>query len=158
MSGTLYKQDFYLWTREQARALRARAEQGANLPVDWENVAEEIEDLGTARRSELRRRLRAVMEHLLKLEHSPAAEPRAGWKDTIARERVEIEDLLKENPSLRPDLPSMAEAAMVGAVRLTARSLIRHGEHAAAQRVAQAGTPYTLDQLLGDDWYPPEPE
>ena len=39
--GELYDQDFVLWTREQSAALR-RAK-GANLPLDWDNLAEEIE-------------------------------------------------------------------------------------------------------------------
>ncbi len=158
MTEALYAQDFYRWTQEQARALRDAARAGANLPVDWENVAEEIESLGRSDRREIVSRLATVVEHLLKLEHSPAREPRAGWKDTVQRERLAIENLVAESPSLRPDLPSMAEAAMAGAVRLTARSLGYRGEHAAAQRIIQAGTPYTLDELLGDDWFPPSPE
>lgn len=95
-----------------------RAEQGTNLLVDWASVAEEIEDLGTARRSELRSRLQTIVEHLLKLEHSPALDPRAGCKDTIAHERMEIENLLDENPSLQVSLPDLAERAREGAVKL----------------------------------------
>ena len=40
----LYDQDFVLWTVQQAAALR-RAKT-SNLPLDWENLAEEIESLG----------------------------------------------------------------------------------------------------------------
>ena len=42
MSG-LYDQDLVLWTEEQARELRVAANAGWNAPIDWENVAEEIE-------------------------------------------------------------------------------------------------------------------
>jgi hypothetical protein len=43
-----------IWSEEQARALRTAARSGTNLPVDWENVAEEIEALGKVRRSNWR--------------------------------------------------------------------------------------------------------
>jgi hypothetical protein len=38
----LYEKDYYAWVQDQVRALRGhRTEE-----VDWENVAEEIDDLG----------------------------------------------------------------------------------------------------------------
>jgi hypothetical protein len=39
-----YDVDFYAWTRDQAAKLRAAAAAGSNLPVDWENLAEESDD------------------------------------------------------------------------------------------------------------------
>ena len=39
----LHEQDFYAWTQEQAAKLRAS--QPAEL--DWESLAEEIEDMGS---------------------------------------------------------------------------------------------------------------
>ena len=47
----LYDHDFFLWTKEQAAALRRAKE--SNLPLDWENLAEEIESLGKSDRREL---------------------------------------------------------------------------------------------------------
>jgi hypothetical protein len=90
-ASELYQQDFVLWSAEQASALRKAAESGTNLPLDWENLAEEIESLGRSMRSELRGRLATVVEHLLKLEFSPAPEPRRGWIETVFRERREVE-------------------------------------------------------------------
>ena len=47
----LYDQDFFLWTKEQAEGLRhAKA---SNLPLDCENLAEEIESLGKSDRRQL---------------------------------------------------------------------------------------------------------
>ncbi len=69
MPDGLYDADFFLWTQEQARLLRNSAHAATNLPLDWENLAEEVEDLGRSNRRELRNRLRVVMEHLLKLQH-----------------------------------------------------------------------------------------
>src|SRR5215207_42459 len=83
-AAELYDQDFLLWTREQSKLLREAAEHRVNFPLDWENLAEEIESLGKSLRSELRSRLRTI-EHLLKLEHSAAREPRNGWIETVER-------------------------------------------------------------------------
>ena len=43
-SAKLYDRDFFLWTQEQSGALRQAKD--SNLPLDWENLAEEIESLG----------------------------------------------------------------------------------------------------------------
>ena len=73
----LYDQDFFLWTKEQAEGLRhAKA---SNLPLDWENLAEEIESLGKSDRRQLTSQVRRILRHLLRLEASPATEPYASW-------------------------------------------------------------------------------
>ena len=67
---------------------------------DLAHVVEEIEDVGGSLYREVRSRVRTIMEHLLKLEHSASTEPRAGWERTIRSERADLaEDL---TPSLRP--------------------------------------------------------
>jgi hypothetical protein len=90
--GELYGGDFVLWTEDQAAALR-RAK-GSNLPLDWENLAEEIESLGKSQRAELNSQIRRILRHLIKLETPPAANPRAGWRPTIRDARAEIAELL----------------------------------------------------------------
>jgi Domain of unknown function DUF29 len=80
-AGALYEQDFFLWTKEQAAALRLA--KNSNLPLDWENLAEEIESLGKSDRRELRSQIRRILRHLLKLEATPSVEPRAGWRSTV---------------------------------------------------------------------------
>ena len=60
LSG-LYDEDFVRWTEEQAAALR-RAK-GSNLPLDWENLAEEIESLGKSDRRELRSQITRILRH-----------------------------------------------------------------------------------------------
>ena len=101
MSGNaarLYEEDFVRWTEEQSSVLREAARLDTKLPLDWENLAEEIDSLGRSVRRELRRRLGIILEHLLKLEHSPATDPRRGWMETIDRERADIERLLEDSP------------------------------------------------------------
>ena len=124
----LYESDFVRWSEEQAAALRSAAMSGANLPLDWEHLAEEIDSLGKSLRSELRSRLATIIEHLLKLQLSPATDPRGGWMETIGRERVEVETLLDENPSLRGALPDSLASADRKARKLVMLSFRTHGE------------------------------
>ncbi|HUC70759.1 MAG TPA: DUF29 domain-containing protein, partial [Stellaceae bacterium] len=73
--GELYDSDFVLWTEEQAAALRRAKD--SNLPLDWENLAEEIESMGASQRTQLNSQIRRILRHLFKLEASPAIDPRA---------------------------------------------------------------------------------
>ena len=124
----LYERDFVRWSEEQASALRAASSARLNLPLDWEHLAEEIDSLGKSLRSELRNRLATVIEHLLKLAVSNAVDPRAGWMETIQRERLEVETLLEENPSLRTALGESLVAADRKGRRLARLGLERHAE------------------------------
>jgi hypothetical protein len=76
--GDLYRTDLALWSAQQAHALRSAARERHNLPVDWENVAKEIESLGASERRALASQVRTVIEHLMRLEASPATDPRNG--------------------------------------------------------------------------------
>src|ERR1700722_5200578 len=91
---TLYDEDFVAWSQEQAEALRAAARSGSNQKLDWNNLAEEIDDLAKRERRELASRISTIVEHLVKLDHSPAREPRSDWRRTIRRTRIEIERIL----------------------------------------------------------------
>lgn len=152
MSGSaaqLYEEDFVRWTEQQSRALREAARVGTNSPLDWENLAEEIESLGASQRRELRSRIAVILEHLMKLEHSPASDPRTGWMETISRERLNIEDLLQDSPSLRGELGLMIEKLKPRVARLATVSLFGYGE-----TVKELPLPrYTEEQVLGD-WLP----
>ena len=78
MADHEYDTDLVLWSQHQARALRNAAGSPSNLPIDWENVAEEIETLGKSQSRELASRISTVLIHLLKLQVSPSADLRAG--------------------------------------------------------------------------------
>jgi hypothetical protein len=148
-AAQLYEEDFVRWTEQQSSALREAARAGTNLPLDWENLAEEIESLGRSLRHELRSRIAVILEHLLKLEYSPASDPRRGWIETIVRERSEIELLLADNPSLRRDVGRIITEEAPRVARLTARVLRLHGE----DRGNLAAPTYIEGQVLGD-WFP----
>jgi hypothetical protein len=149
----LYEEDFVRWTEQQSAALREAAHAGTNLPLDWENLAEEIESLGRSWRRELRSRIRTIIEHMLKLEHSAASEPRPGWMNTIGRERSEIEDLFDDAPSLRREVGGMIAQESRRAAQFAARELAKYGEPPATI----APPSYTEEQVLGD-WFPEGPK
>jgi hypothetical protein len=124
----LYDNDFVLWSKEQAEALRAVARGATNQPIDWENVAEEIDSLGRSDRRELGSQVRRIIEHLLKLEYSRAAAPRRGWVESIGHARNEIEVLLEDSPSLKSEVVGVIGAEMKRASRKVLRDLQGHGE------------------------------
>jgi hypothetical protein len=69
--------------------------------------------------------------------------------DTINRERLSIEDLLEDSPSLRRELPSMIEQLKPRVARLAGNSLFGYSE-----TVEKLPVPaYTEDQVLGE-WFP----
>ena len=153
----LYEEDFVRWSDQQSRALRALQRQGTNLPLDWENLAEEIESLGRSQRQQLRNRLNTIIVHLLKLATSPAAEPRRKWKATVDRERVRISrSLLVDSPSLRGEVERMIAEETPIAAELAADSLDRYGELTDATRGVLASACFTPEQILGK-WFPEEP-
>ena len=55
-----YDGDLALWAKDQARALRDAGRARVNLPIDWENVAEEIEAFGKSQGRELAATVRAL--------------------------------------------------------------------------------------------------
>ena len=150
----LYDEDFFRWTEEQAAALRQA--NGSNLPLDWENLAEEIESLGRSDRRELRSQITRILRHLLKLEASHAAEPRAGWRSTVREARSEIEGVLDDSPSLRREAEAMIKKQIRAAAELAADDLLQHGESAYAVWKRLEGEEYTEQQVLGT-WFPGEP-
>jgi hypothetical protein len=147
----LYDRDFFLWTQEQAAVLREARK--SNLPLDWDNLAEEIASLGTSQRTELNSQVRRILRHLFKLDASPAADPRAGWRTTVRDARIEIEDLLEGSPSLRREIDAVVKRQSTSAAKLAAYDLEDHGEPAEAvgARLEKGG--FTAEQVLGD-WFP----
>lgn len=151
---TLHDEDFVAWSKEQANALRVAVRSGSNQKLDWENLAEEVEGLGISERRELHSQVQRIIRHLLKLQFSPATEPRRRWFESIADARSEIEIVLRMSPSLRTEIAAaIAEEAELAARRAIA-DLDQYGEMspALARQIRAIG--FTVEQILGD-WLPP---
>lgn len=146
----LYEEDSGRWAETQAAALRDAARSGADLPLGWENRAEEVEDLGKARRSELNSRIATIIERLPKLEFPSADDPKRGWGEAVIHARDLVSQLLDENPSLRRCVPEAVESGTRRARKSAAASLRLYGELPSELLGAAS---YTEEQVLGD-WFP----
>ena len=153
MANHGYDTDLVLWAEDQARALRDAATAASNLPIDWENVAEEIEALGKNQARELTSRISTVLIHLLKLQVSPAIEPRAAWRETIREQRSGIERVLVDAPSLRRTIGAVIQRELVGAKERVQDAPADYGEQPRAD-IAQVA--FTEEQVLGR-WFPEAP-
>jgi hypothetical protein len=96
-AAELYDEDFYAWTQEQAKALREHF-RGDNR-LDVEHLAEEIEDLGKSDLQSVESYVQQIIAHLLKLDYSGHAPPRAHWRAEILNFRQSI--ARKITPSIR---------------------------------------------------------
>jgi hypothetical protein len=143
---SLYEEDLYVWSRTQAALLRA----GRFDELDLANLIEEVEDVGGALRRSVHKRTITIMVHLLKLEHSPASDPRVGWRDTIRTQRTRL--LTDLTPALRRLLAADLVGLYARARHDADGSLRDHCEQVAADALS-ATCPYTLDQIIGD-WLP----
>ena len=157
---TLYEEDLLAWSRQQSEALRSAARTGSNQGLDWENLAEEIEDLGKSQRRELSSEMRRIVLHLVKLQLSPSVDPRPKWRASIRDARAKIEYLLTESPSLRAALPDFMLTANKSGIRDALAELKDFGEIAPAKKSAgeekaSLRLSYSEEQVLGD-WFPPD--
>jgi len=116
MQSNLYETDFYAWTLEQSKLLKA----GDLKNLDIVNLVEEVESLGKQQRQELRNRLGVLIGHLLKWNYQPEKRSKS-WRVTIREQRREILRHLKENPSLKPYLPEAIADAYESGLDLVVR-------------------------------------
>ena len=147
--GPRYEDDFYAWTQYQAEVLRTMRRAANRL--DREHLAEEIEDFGRSERNAVRSQIRRIVEHLLKLEYSPAEQPRFSWMRSIAEARSALRDEMTS--TLRHDAEAMLPTLYRDGRRQALLGLHEHNEPDAAAALPDA-CPYTLGQIIEDDWYP----
>ncbi|EDL8063690.1 DUF29 domain-containing protein [Salmonella enterica] len=101
-----YDADFYGWTQEQAELLRS----GQLDALDLANLVEEIEAMGRSEKRELQSRLVKLFAHLLKWRYQEARRGMS-WQLTIKGQRLNIEECLDDNPSLKSKLPEIMAKA-----------------------------------------------
>ncbi len=138
-----YEADFALWLEAQLMLLRERRFD----KLDMENLLEELGGLLGRQYRELRHRLIIITSHLLKCEFQPQRKGRS-WRSTLATQRIELEELFEQSPSLRRQVAAYAEKAYLPAVRLAAK------EMGIDPSVLPGTSPYTESQLLDLDFEP----
>ena len=140
---TDYEDDFEQWCYEQAELLRQRRFAELDLP----NVIEELEDMGKEQRRALSSSYRILIAHLLKWQFQPQLRSRS-WEQTIDRERDNIIDREKMNPSLGKDAKRLVEEVYRRAIREAAK------ETELPRNTFPFDCPYSMEQLRDPDWMP----
>ena len=139
----LYDHDFLEWTRCNAALLRA----GRFGEADILHIAEEIEDMGKRERREMLGRLAVLLTHLLKYEFQPDRRS-SSWIETIGAQRIDLDLLLADNPSLKVGLQAAVDRMYPIAVRQAAR------ETALARGTFPVSCPYSVHEILDGDFFP----
>ena len=140
-AGADYDRDFYSWLLEQARHVGA----GRWTAVDRKNLAEEIESLGREQFNKLESALRVLMLHMLKWDHQPALRGRS-WRASIGEQRLRLNNILIDNPGLRPRIDEAISRAYDRA-RLRAVK-----ETDLDEKTFPATCPYSWDDLVSREF------
>ncbi len=95
----LHESDFCLWATKSAELIKA----GKFKELDIEHLVEEVESMGASEKRALESRLIELMQHLLKWQFQPEKRE-SSWEISINKQRVGIEKILQDNPSLKYNL------------------------------------------------------
>ncbi|NJP09859.1 MAG: DUF29 domain-containing protein [Leptolyngbyaceae cyanobacterium RU_5_1] len=140
---TLYQTDYLQWIETTVKKLRSKH----YADVDWENLIEEVEDMGRSERRSLDSNLIVVLLHLLKWQYQP--EWRSGsWEGSIVEHRRRIKKTIKESPSLKPYLESIFAESYTEAVKQA------KAETGLPFETFPKQCPYDLAAVMDDEFLP----
>lgn len=143
MNAVRHDEDFFAWTQQQAAFLK----QGRLADLDIDHLSEELESMGASDKRELMSRLTVLLTHLLKWQYQPERRG-TSWRLTIAEQRRAIRRLLSDSPSLKPLV-----AQYLASEYSDARDDAIY-ETALAKSVFPVECPYSLDEVLGGEFWP----
>jgi hypothetical protein len=139
----LYETDYLAWVELTVSKLRSQD----LAAIDWENLIDEIADMGKSARNSLKSNLRVILLHLLKWEFQPSDRIRS-WQSSIIEHRLRIEDAFAESPSLKRYFTEVFDLAYAGAVQLAS------SETGIPKSTFPNKCPYTQAQVLDSDFLP----
>jgi hypothetical protein len=95
----LHNQDFNLWIEE----IKQKIQNQDFVDMDWDNLLDEIDDMGKSEKRSLESYLQRLIEHILKLKYWESERERnyRHWRAEVANFRNQINRLLKRNPSFK---------------------------------------------------------
>ena len=140
---TLYDHDFNLWTQEHILLLK----QARFSEIDTTHLIEELEDMAKSNKRELVNRLIILVAHLLKWQYQPAMRCNS-WNSSINEQRIQLDYLLSDMPSLKSYLTEAIEKSYGRAVKLAVN------ETKLPLATFPATCSYEQKQLLDEDFYP----
>jgi hypothetical protein len=131
--------DFYAWTQDQAKRLR----QSRPNSIDWEHLAEEIEDLGNAGLRTVLSQLRNLLSHMLMAAYSTDEGLIRHWKSEMVGFHADAIDAYAKSMRqlLEPEMPKVWRRA-----QRQARSHFPE-----PSPTFPADCPLNLDDLLNED-------
>lgn len=142
-----YETDVYAWSQRQAALLRDIASRSTRSnELDWEHLAEEIEDVGNSALNAVRSFLRQFLLHLIKAAYSPQQALAPRWGDEAIRFHGDAVDRL--TPSMKPliDIEALWSRAVQGAKA----SLALYGE--SFTQAPPVMCPFSLDELTNSSF------
>lgn len=138
-----YETDFYGWTQEQATLLKM----GRLSELDMVNIVEELEAMGRREKRELQSRLIVLLVHLLKYQYQSERRSRS-WENTIKTQRLDFEDVLSENPSVKSKMADI----FTRAYRLARQHAT--DETGLSLSVFPVNCPWTYEQVTDEHFFP----
>lgn len=144
----LYDGDILVWSEHQAELLRRRAagELVNDAELDWPNIADEIEDVGSNRLHAVELLLVQAMRHLLKAEAWPLSLDAPSW-------RADAIDFRRQ--ARRRFVPSMRQKIDIAALYADALAALPEAVDGQPPLPVPDACPVTLDELLAEDWPSP---
>jgi hypothetical protein len=136
-------EDYALWCAQQGALLRG----GRLGALDRENLAEEIESLGSSHADEIESRLSVLLTHLLKWRFQPERRSNS-WRATIEEQRERIARRIRKSPSLRGH-PAEVLKDEYRLARLKAS-----GETGLPEEAFPYACPFTVEQILEPEFLP----
>lgn len=142
-SNKLYDTDFYKWTQQQARLIK----EGRFDELDLDNLVEEVEDMGKHEPRSLTSHFKQLLMHLLKWQYQPERQSRS-WRDSIINHREDAQEVLDDNPGLKPKVPELYEKAYEKA------KILAHKQTGLSVKDFPENCPWQLSEIMQDDFIP----
>jgi hypothetical protein len=150
----LYEKDFYLWVQETLKLLKNKE---YDL-VDWENLLEEIEDMGQRYLDSAVSFMEVILEHLYKWENFRYREDVGhSWISSINNARNELDTIFERHPSIRKkSAEELSTAWRIAVKRLTKWFKEPQNQNLAKKYFGRLPTeedfpkecPYTFEQIM----------
>jgi len=147
----IYDSDFYLWIQRHIELLK----QQRFSDIDIDILIDELESMAKRDKRELINHFAVLIAHLLKwqfqlkqLTEQWQTYQGSSWRGSITEQRLQIAKQLRDSPSLKNYLTESIENAYLDAVKIALR------ETQLPSSTFPVECPYTVEQLLDEDFYP----